>query len=44
MDREYVSDFDIVLRKEPFASFVAENYILDPSYEGAPVSVYRRCQ
>ena len=42
VDREYVSDFDIVLRKEPFSSFVEENYVLDPSYEGSPVSVYRR--
>ena len=42
VDREYVSDFDVVLHKEPFASFVAENYVLDTSYEGAPVSVYRR--
>lgn len=44
VDREYVSDFDVVLHKEPFASFVAENYVLDLSYEGAPVSVYRKCE
>ena len=44
VDREYVSDFDVVLHKEPFASFVAENYVLDLSFEGAPVSVYRRCE
>ena len=42
VDREYVADFSSVLQEEPFASFVAANYMLDTSYEGAPVSVYRR--
>ena len=42
VDREYVTDFSSALQEEPFASFVAANYMLDTSYEGAPVSVYRR--
>lgn len=42
VDREYVADFNQVLLKEPFASFVEENYELDTSVEGAPVNVYRR--
>lgn len=41
VDREYVADFDTVLHKEPFQSFINENYVFDESIQNVPVDVYR---